>query len=190
MIDAMFLIGVCSSQWYSKLSDIPVTGLPLFFAILACTWYTQSLPLSVYTYGFPNLLHIFELLIYVDLIQFCMHFAFHKKFFGLYVYNSHNIHHKVKHPTPKDAFLTGFVDSIIQLMLPIYLSIQFVEPNRTTITVFGILYSQWLLYIHSEFSEISQYLVSPEYHKKHHQNLDKNFAHVFPIWDHVLRTKC
>ena len=147
------------------------------------------MPLYVYTYGFPNLFHIFVLLVNVDLIQFCIHFAFHKKMFGLYTYNSHSIHHKVKHPTPKDAFFTGIIDSVIQLMIPIYLSTYFVQPNRTTITVFGILYSQWLLYIHSEFSEISQYLVSPKYHKKHHQNLKKKFAHIFPLWDYLSNTK-
>ncbi len=167
---------------------MPITGMPLLFGLLAFAWYMHLLPSSVYFYGNPHLLHLSILFISVDFIQFALHFAFHKKIFGLYVYGAHNIHHKVKDPTPKDAFSTGFLDSIIQLILPIYLGILFVEPNRTTVILFGLLYSQWLLYIHSDWSELSRYLVSPKYHKKHHQNLEINFAHVLPLWDHLLNT--
>jgi len=185
----MLIIFLCSLPWYKKCKDIPITGLPLFFVMLACVWYTNLLPSSVYMYGVLSVFHIVVLFVVVDFIQFCMHFAFHKKIFGLYIYSSHNIHHKVKDPTPKDAFSTGIYDSIIQLIIPIYISIYLVNPNRTTVTVFGILYSQWLLYIHSELFQVSKYLVSPKYHKRHHENLEVNLAHVFPLWDNLSNTK-
>lgn len=184
----MCIIISCTIPWYNKIKEIPITGMPFFFAILASVWNSRLLPLSVFTYGTPNVLHIVLLVIFVDLVQCILHFSLHKKILGLYAYNAHNIHHKVKNPKPRDAFSTGLLDSVTQLIMPIFVSIYWIEPNRTTVILFGILYSQWLLYIHSDLAQISKYLVSPQYHKQHHQNLEVNFAHVFPLWDTLLKT--
>jgi len=188
MLDAMCIILSCSIPWYSNINEIPFTGMPLLFSVLACAWYTHLLPSSVYFHGFPNILHIFILTLLVDFMQFFMHLASHKKIFGSRVYSAHNEHHKAKDPMPKDAFTTGLIDAMLQLILPMYVSICMIEPNRTTIIIFGLLYSQWLLYIHSQYPELSQLLVSPKYHKEHHKNLKVNLAHVFPIWDHLSNT--
>lgn len=188
MLDAFCIIFFCSLPWYKSVKEIPMTGMPLLFTLLACAWNLFLLPSSVYVHGIPSIYQIWLLVISVDFIQFFLHFSFHKKLFGLNLFNSHNVHHKAKNPTPKDAFSTGIFDSIIQLIIPIYLSIHLIKPNRTTVITFGLLYSQWLLYIHSEWSEISNYLVSPSYHKEHHKNQKVHFAHVFPLWDYLMNT--
>ena len=76
-------------------------------------------------------------------------------------------------------------------------------PDRTSLILFGTIYSHWLLYIHSERINITQPqimnswaanwdkvcdtigLVTPMYHALHHRRPDLNFSH-FVQWDKLL----
>ena len=186
MLDAFFIITPFSLLWYHSWNEVPVSGMPVLFGIFSFASYFLFLPSSVYVYGFPNFYEILLMIIVTDFTQFLTHVGIHKKIFGKKVYDSHNLHHVEKNPKPKDAFFTGFLDSIIQLIIPLYITIYLVKPNRCTVIIFGLLYSQWLLYIHSNLNYISKYMVSPEYHRKHHQKPNTNFSHVFPLWDYLL----
>tara|TARA_B100001989_G_C24544689_1_gene469951 strand:+ start:2198 stop:2797 length:600 start_codon:yes stop_codon:yes gene_type:complete len=183
MIDSVVLIVGCSLGWYETWKDMSVTGIPLLFLLFMIAFYNNMFPGNVYNYGIPSVAEIVSMTITTDFLQFLVHVGTHKKIFGKLVYDSHNIHHKEKNPQPKDAFSTGVLDAIVQLIIPLYISICMIDPNRCSVILFGLLYSQWLLFIHSDKEAFSTYLVSAEYHKKHHKKPDTNFSHIFPIWD-------
>ena len=65
--------------------------------------------------------------------------------------------------------------------LLLYTSAWLVQPNRTTITLFGVVYSQWLLFIHSYHPFRSKVLVTPEYHLKHLLQWDRLLTQRF-VW--------
>lgn len=183
MIDSVVLIVGCSLCWYDTWKDMSVTGIPLLFLLFMISFYTNMFPSNVYNYSIPSVVEIVSMIITTDFLQFLVHVGTHKKLFGKIVYDSHNIHHKEKNPQPKDAFSTGILDAIVQLVIPLYISICIIKPNKCSVTLFGLMYSQWLLFIHSDKIAFSNYLVSPEYHKTHHKKPDTNFSHIFPIWD-------
>lgn len=186
MLDATFLITSCSLVWYDSWKDICMTGMPLLFAMFIFAFYTNMFPNNIYMYKTPSIYEVVLMTVTTDFLQFFVHVGTHKKLFGKLVYDSHNVHHKKKHPQPKDAFSTGVMDAMIQLVIPLYTSIVFVKPNKCSVTLFGLLYSQWLLLIHSDVRPLTRYLVSAEYHQKHHQKPDTNFSHIFPIWDSLF----
>ena len=97
---------------------------------------------------------------------------------------SHMIHHIHRNPKPQDAFYTGFIDAIIQLILPLYLVLIAVSPSRYSAILFGCIYSWWLLFIHSdpqkEYPLLDYlHLVTPRMHHQHHQMPSTNFSNIF-----------
>ena len=186
MIDSVLLIVICSLFWYDSWNDMSVTGIPMLFSLFMFAFYTNMFPSNVYEYSTPSVIEIVIMTVSTDFLQFLVHVGTHKKMFGKLVYDSHNIHHKEKNPKPKDAFSTGVLDAVIQLIIPLYITICMVNPNRCSVTLFGLMYSQWLLFIHSDKKVCSSYLVSAEYHKKHHVKPDTNFSHIFPVWDFFI----
>jgi hypothetical protein len=85
-------------------------------------------------------------------------------------------------PTESDAFATGWVDAFVQLLVPLFISLVLVRPNRCTAILFGLLYSHWLVYIHSTLPDHAmRFLVTPSYHKQHHLKPGTNFSHVFAM---------
>ena len=184
MWDAFIIISFFSLFWYKSLKEIPISGIPLLFLFLAFSFYGNFFPKNVYFYNTPSIFEFSSMVVATDFLQFLIHTGTHKKVFGKLIYDSHNIHHREKNPQPKDAFSTGFLDAFIQLIIPLYISILLVKPNRCSVILFGLLYSQSLFLIHSDKKAfLSKYLVSAEYHKKHHKNPDTNFSHILPVWD-------
>lgn len=154
-----------------------ITGIPFLVFILCVTWKLELLPYEMNMYGKIRLDQFSILVILVDLLQCIIHIATHKIYA---LRQSHALHHKTKHPTARDAFDTGWVDAFTQLMIPLYISFIAVRPNRTTALTFGLLYSHWLVYIHSSLPDHKiRWLVTPSYHKHHHLVSNKNFSHVF-----------
>lgn len=184
MWEALLLITVTALPWHTSW-QVSWTGLPLMSLVLGLGWCLHVLPLSVYTHGYISLVECTELVVLTDVIQFGIHLATHKGWLGRRLAHAHAIHHKAQHPTPDDAFHTGILDAIVQLLVPLYLAIHMVQPNRSTVTFFGLAYSQWLLYIHSDTSAFlpKSLFASPEYHKGHHLRPQTHYAHVFTILD-------
>ena len=141
---------------------------------------------KTYLHGQPLLSEIISLTILVDFIQFNLHLLEHKLHF-----KSHSIHHRKTTPSCCDAFHTGIFDAALQLVLPIYIAICVVDPNKTSLIAFGCFYAYWLQWIHSNspyaLSIKSSFFVTPSYHRIHHQQPTKNLSHVFIIWDQLLR---
>ena len=181
MLDSLFFIIPPCLLWSH---EIHLSGLPLFFSVFASLWFTETLPKSVYIYAYPQISDIVSLTVITDLTQALIHAATHYKLLGNTLYNSHMIHHTVQNNIqPKDAFKTGALDSLTQLIAPIILSIFLVNPNRSSLLGFGLFYSQYLLYIHSQLNPLfPSCFVSPQYHHLHHKNPRTNFCNVIKLF--------
>ena len=162
------------------------TGFPLAGALIGACWFLQLLPSSVYPLvggGPSDVLTACQTVVMVDLVQYGLHRLSH-----VYWKASHGIHHVHTKPTRLDAFNTGVLDGIYQLITPIIVVAWVVRPSRAAITLFGAFYSLWLQEIHSTTSRIewlAPYFVTSAYHRVHHAHPQKNFGHVLTLWDHV-----
>ena len=157
----------------------PIQGFPLAFGFIGSLWSFNLLPENTYNSGKIEYLKTVEISIILDCIQYIMHRLAHKIWT-----ESHAIHHQKVNPTHKDAFYTGTSDALYQLLFPLYVTILLTKPNKTTITFFGVLYSNWLKFLHTKSTiNFGFVLINPAYHVKHHTNPSKNFGHIFKIWD-------
>ena len=92
------------------------------------------------------------------------------------------IHHRVHSPRRQDAFRTGYIDALLQVMLPLLVSVYVVCPHRTALSIFGVGFSWWLYFVHSECDgETHPWMarigfVTPWYHKGHHCTPRSHFA--------------
>lgn len=186
MLDAILFIAFWNCTLFGLESVIVLPGLPFAFAIFGCMYFLNAFPEKTYLHDQPLLLEIIALTILVDFIQFNLHLLEHKLHF-----KSHSIHHRKTTPSCCDAFHTGIFDAALQLVLPIYIAICVVDPNKTSLITFGCFYAYWLQWIHSNspyaLSIKSSFFVTPSYHRIHHQQPTKNLSHVFILWDQLLR---
>ena len=206
MWDAILAVGSVGVIWLHDcpISNIPLSGYPLVATIIAGAWGLKIFPTSCYEYS-TNCWDIIcmtaQLLIAVDFLQFVLHMSIHKGWCGRYLQYAHTIHHKHKEVYPEIAFDTGYLDALLQLVFPMFSVIFIICPDRTSLILFGTIYSHWLLYIHSERINQPQImnswatkwdkvcdnigLVTPMYHALHHRRPDLNFSH-FVQWDKLL----
>ena len=121
-----------------------------------------------------------------DFLQFFTHLIGHK-----FWKKSHYLHHRHVYPSSDISFDTGTVDAVLQLIVPLVISFHIIKPSKIEIFLFGLIYMNWLQYIHSnnlyDFKKNTLF-VSPHFHKLHHQYHTKNFGHVFVIWDRIAGT--
>ena len=177
------MIGVINSfLWNRHVIVYPYSGFPLTIVILSLFLNYDLFPESVKTRDF-RVSEVFNITICVDALQYITHRLSHKIF-----YHSHSKHHVYKEPSPHDAFKTGMIDAVFQLILPIIMTIYYIKPVRGSLIIFGLVYSIWLQFIHSNIAFKSSILVSPCFHKTHHRIPNKNFGHVLTIWDHLFCT--
>lgn len=164
----------------------PLSGIPFLVSALALAWHAQILPQECYTHGRVDAIAVAMLLICTDGMQCLLHAFTHWGWLGTKVRFAHAVHHASTRPQPRDAFVTGPLDALVQLMVPLFGSLHLVCPNRTTAIAFGVLYSQWLVYLHSGCSEalVPSILVSPSHHRQHHRDPSSHFAHIV-AWDRV-----
>lgn len=186
MLENILLILVVNMMWLCKYSYIAVSGYPFMFVILCSAWYCKLLPDSAFHYELSVIALVLEtiLLVFVaDGIQTIVHAALHKSVLkNTLLGMSHRVHHEHKTPKPEDAFYTGVLDSSI-FITGTLMSIYLVCPSRTSLTLFGCLYSWWLQFIHSspniDYPTLRRIgLVTPKYHHAHHINPQTNFASV------------
>lgn len=162
----------------------PLTGLPLAFLFTGSLWSFNLLPLETYKHGSISYYKTLEISIILDFLQYLFHNLAHKVWTA-----SHAIHHTKTNPTHKDAFYTGTADAIYQLLVPLYITICFARPNKSTIIFFGFLYSNWLKFIHTSVKiDLGPIFITPSYHLIHHKNPSKNFGHIYKIWDKIFGT--
>ena len=169
---------------YRALVD-PYSGFPLAGIMLGFASEFGCLPTSIYVTRVYDIYasEITLLFLLVDALQYMTHICSHRIF-----YSSHKLHHAYKTPTPADAFKTGIVDAVFQLLLPIVVAIHILETSRGSLIFFGSSYSIWLQFIHSQHAFQSYIFVSPKYHHVHHRNPTKNYGHLFTVWDYLFGT--
>jgi len=179
MLDMMIAIGAPTLLWTRRPST---TGIPLLFAVFGILWSFGMFPAEMYHYGHPSAVKLVALVACTDLIQTLVHAMIHKRCFGERALRAHQVHHVHKRPTPHAAFETGAIDAVLQVIAPVYATLHVLRPDRCTAILFGLLYSQWLLYIHTGAADHGiPFLVSPQYHAVHHTHPYKHFGHVIRV---------
>ena len=150
MLDVFVIVPLVNIQWLSQSKRIPWSGFPLVFAILLAWWSLGLFPERVYLYSSRRILFdFFALALPMDLTQTCLHRLAHGRLKNTIVGRSHAIHHQKIAPTPEDAFYTGSIDALYQLILPLLAIVQIVKPSRGRALYFGCAYSWWLNFLHS-----------------------------------------
>ena len=184
MLDAVTLILLCTANWWVHFEYLAISGLPLTFAIFYVFWNLSLFPTSMYTTSFEiNVFDVASMLVLIDGLQTCCHYSAHTYLRHTFIGKSHMIHHTNRAPKPHDAFYTGVVDAITQLILPLYLVLLLVQPSRYSAILFGCLYCWWLLFIHSDPQKDYPcleffHIVTPRHHHKHHQTPTTNFSNI------------
>ena len=191
MYEACVILPVASALLFGPGVLSVHTGFPLAFSLLWIAWITHLLPPEVYHWmpgegGTSVLLEVTNLVLVTDALQYVMHRAGHTAWRG-----SHGVHHRHTHPTARDAFVTGLVDAVLQLLVPIYASLWFLRPCRVATSAFGVGYGLWLQWIHCAPASapsdtdvpMALRFVTPAYHHVHHVRPNKHYGHVLCIWD-------
>jgi len=179
-IDALICVGL-PALW--KTRSVPLSGIPLLaLAFCIAQWYA-IFPSSMDSHAWPDPCRGFVLLLCVDTLQTSVHMLTHFGYLGQTVRKQHLVHHTHTLVHPSTAFHTGILDALLQLILPLIVALRIVEPDRTTAILFGLFFSQWLIYIHTPRVVPGLRipgLVTPEYHQEHHSGRG-HYAHVFAI---------
>lgn len=188
MADIVLLIAVVNGGVYgvNGFREHP-QGIPLAMAAFAGLYAADALPKELQDTGPLRPPALAALLVLQDALQFGAHVVLHRA--GS---RSHAIHHTRVAPTVRDAFHAGFVDVVLQLLLPVFASLWAVRPNRATAAVFGAAYAVWLQWIHADdewsLSWRSRWLVTPAFHREHHKSPSTNFGHLLTLWDRAFAT--
>jgi hypothetical protein len=180
VIDALLCIGI--PVWY-RTRVMPFSGLPLLTIVLLCIDTLGVLPASMNTYAWPNMQRLCALFVSLDALQTLVHIPTHHGWLGVKVREHHLIHHRHKRIHPASAFDTGCLDALLQLIIPLMLTLALVQPDRTTAIAFGVLYSQWLIHIHTPTDACGVWrvpVVTLAYHQAHHSG-GGHYAHIFAV---------
>lgn len=187
MREALVFVVLANARWTRTLR--PLVGFPLTGTALAILWHNGWLPAATYSYETtaPEFLYdIAALTLALDASQTLVHWLSHTHLRNTPLGRAHAVHHRHTSPTPRDAFDTGALDAIAQLILPLVACIHAIRPSRGALILFGTLYSNWLHYIHSTPTKNpwmeSFGLVTPEHHHDHHKRPWRNFSTVFDIF--------
>jgi len=164
-------------------------GFLLLIGYLTITWNCGWIPSSYYSFeGNIQWIHVAELLLLQDFIQYGMHMIEHK--YSKY----HRHHHRFIHPKMFDAFNGSYMDTICMILIPLFISCQIVPANVWSYMTFGTIYANWLTLIHSEFSHPWDPVFkrigfgTPHDHHMHHQHFNCNYGHMFMYWDIFFKT--
>lgn len=184
----MFTILLCNVNWWMYFEYIAMSGFPLTFFTIIIVWNLRLFPDSMYTTFEISFIEVLTMIALIDGLQTLWHYAAHTWLRYTFIGKSHMIHHVNRNPKPHDAFYTGFVDAVIQLLIPLYTVIIIVQPSRYSAILFGSMYSWWLLFIHSdpriEYPWLEFFhIVTPRNHHIHHQYPTKNFSNIFDLFN-------
>lgn len=144
------------------------SGLPLMLACLSAAWHAGALPPSVYAHAVPSPLRLGGLAAATDFAQCAVHAWLHATRCTA-LRRVHQVHHAAVRPRPRDAFRAHAADALLQLVLPVWGALWAARPSRTDALLFGVFYSNWLVYLHSAWPDHGcPLLVAPSDHRAHH----------------------
>lgn len=169
-------------------------GFLLLGGYLICYWIFGLMPSSYYSfYSGINWTQVLLQLLTQDFIQYCMHLVEHKLDSRLYRL-SHKPHHRFTNPRLFDAFNGSITDTVLMILVPLFLTSRVVHVNVWTYMTFGTIYANWLTLIHSEFSHPWDLLFrfigfgTAADHHIHHKFFKFNYGHLFMYWDILFGT--
>lgn len=184
MFDVILCISTSIYVIWGKRVFLQMSGLPFLYVALIFASLIDVMPDSIKTQqnlSLSTFLTVLMMTILTDVLQCTIHVCTHAKLLGSIVYNSHLVHHETKIPNIETAFRTGIIDAFIQLILPLYVAILCVKPDRITCVLFGTFYSNWLIYLHTNmhiYTPLKYIFLTPENHARHHSRPNTEFAHV------------
>lgn len=187
MWDVLFGISAVNAFVFGVRSLCVVPGFGLAGCVLAVLGTFEALPAEMQHHGIVSLFDLICMGVLQDGLQFFVHIGEHRSH-----NTSHKIHHENVHPHSRDAFHTGWVDALTQLLVPLCVTLWSVRPNKTTAGAFGLLYALWLQWIHADdalsLKLRSRVFVTPTFHRRHHTHPNCNFGHILVFWDWMLGT--
>lgn len=160
-------------------------GFVMLGGYLIGTWMFGLMPSTYYSFsGGINWLHVAMQLLIVDFLQYGMHRLEHDLDKRIYR-ASHKPHHRYTNPKLFDAFDGSPADTLLMILIPLFITARLVNANVWSYMTFGSLYANWLCLIHSEFvmpwDGIFRFLGmgTPADHHVHHKLFKYNFGHLF-----------
>lgn len=167
-------------------------GFVLLSLYLSLTWMLNLMPQSYYSFtGQIQWGRAFLCLIIQDALQYTMHRIEHSISPELYK-KSHKPHHRFTNPRLFDAFNGSIADTVLMILIPLYGTACIVSDcNVWTYMVFGSMYANWLVLIHSEYVFPWDGLFrvlgfgTPGDHHIHHKLFKYNYGHLFMWFDQL-----
>lgn len=181
VVDALLCIGV--PVWW-RARAMPSSGIPLLAFVFSAVHALGGFPPSMEAYAWPSPTSLVALIVLMDAMQTLVHVLTHGGWLGDRVRRHHLVHHRHTTIAPATAFDTGVLDALVQLVVPLFVTLWSVRPDRTTAILFGVVHSQWLVHIHTPSSADAWSvpgLVTPAYHQQHHAGRG-HYAHVFAVY--------
>lgn len=167
-------------------------GFVLLSIYLSSTWMMGLMPKSYYSFDEGiKWSRVLLCLATQDFVQYIMHRFEHCFSFEIYK-KSHKPHHRFTNPRLFDAFNGSVADTILMILIPLYITANIVRDcNVWTYMVFGSMYANWLVLIHSEYvfpwdsSFRALGLGTPGDHHVHHKLFVYNYGHLFLWFDQL-----
>lgn len=174
-----------------------VEGILLLGGYLSITWIYDIMPSSYYNHEENiNWLHVILQCLLVDSLQTILHYLEHKGFYltkQIYI-KSHKPHHRFYNPILFNAFDGSITDTLIMIILPLFITAQTIHCNLWSYIAFGCIYSSMLTLIHSEYEHPFDSLLrmvgigTARDHNIHHRLQKYNYGHMFMYWDYIFGT--
>jgi len=172
-------------------------GICLLGGYLSITWIYEIMPASYYNdkEGI-NWIHVILQCLLVDSLQTILHFLEHKGFYitkHIYI-KSHKPHHRFFNPILFNAFDGSITDTLIMIIVPLFITAQLIHCNLWSYIIFGNIYSSMLTLIHSEYEHPFDFLFrmfgigTARDHNIHHRLQKYNYGHMFMYWDYIFGT--
>ena len=173
VLDAAVLVCAVNARWIAEWTYVAWTGFPLLFACLAALHACRLLPPSLDAWGGGSARSVVALALCMEALQTTVHALAHGRMRHTALGRSHAVHHRATAPTSEDAFRTGTIDALAQLVVPLVTSLWLVSPSRAAAVAYGCAYSWWLLFLHSSprvrYPRLESLgLVTPRHHHAHH----------------------
>ncbi|GAB5368781.1 hypothetical protein AAMO2058_001349300 [Amorphochlora amoebiformis] len=161
---------------------------------LSITWMFKLMPESYYDLDTPSTpLKIFLQFAVYDFVTYCIHRAQHKI---ETIYVTHKDHHAFINPHLFNAYSGSLQDTALLILIPLYTTVLTLDMVGVRIyqqdyAWFGMLYANYFMLIHSEFSNPWDSLFeaigigTARDHNVHHSQLRYNFGHFFMWWDQL-----
>ena len=165
-----------------------IEGLFLLGVYLSVTYLMNWMSLSYYSFkGGIIWKDVWFQLLLQDFLQYIVHRLEHK--FSFLYKHMHKQHHQYKSPKLFDAFSGSIYDTLLMIIIPLFMVSRIIHTNVWSYAAFGTIYSSWLMLIHSEYRHPWDPLFekigfgTSSNHFQHHQRLKVNFGHLFMYWD-------